>query len=85
MRLRDVERRAFDILASSILRSMEVSYWLYNGEMVKLPFYTETSPDRVHVFVTEVNVPSTEHTWFLKFLISGNALLKVDNESYAGV
>lgn len=85
LNLRDVERRIFDIMASSILRGFEVKTWVYEGKgLVTLPFYAEAVPDSLHVFKTIVEIPSSQHKWYLKLVLSGNALLKVNGEAYAG-
>lgn len=83
--LRDVERRAFDIIASSILRYINIDKWIYGNIDIQLPFITESNPDDIHVFEREIEIPETRYEWFLKISISGNALLLIDDKPYAGI
>ncbi|MEL9940918.1 MAG: glycoside hydrolase family 38 C-terminal domain-containing protein [Ignisphaera sp.] len=85
MNLADVERRVFDLIASSILRVVDVSKWVYGDREILLPFSIETEPSKIHVFKTRVDVPQTKFRWFMKFVVSGNARVRVDGENYAGV
>ncbi|MCS7112021.1 MAG: glycoside hydrolase family 38 C-terminal domain-containing protein [Ignisphaera sp.] len=89
MDLKDVERRVFDIMASSIIRIAPVMKWLSaDGRELTLPIAVETRPDSLYTFKTKVVVPSKSlytSTWFLKVVLQGNALLRVDGASYSGV
>jgi len=82
----EVDRRFFDLLASTIIDSRFVDEWVRNGQRVKLPFLTEARPDDVQVFENCFNLPKHEGArWLLRLDISGNGLLLVDGEPYQGV
>uniref|UniRef100_A0A7J3I8W0 Alpha-mannosidase n=1 Tax=Ignisphaera aggregans TaxID=334771 RepID=A0A7J3I8W0_9CREN len=85
----DVERRIFDIMASSIIRIVPILDWSSaDGRNIKLPIAAETTPDKLFTFRTRISVPTKTRyssTWFLKIVLQGNALLKVDGESYGGI
>lgn len=85
--LRIVERRAFDLLSSSIVRCVSIDKWFYinEGRDVVLPFFIESPPNKLHVFKTTVDIPSTNYRWFIKFVVSGNARLKIDEENSFGI
>ena len=85
MRPAEIERKAFDLMATSIREHFFVNDWEINGEKVTLPFSCESSPEDVFVMRTTVEVPEDSLTWFLKVSMEGNALLRVDGESYAGI
>jgi alpha-mannosidase len=88
MDLRDVERRVFDIMASSVIRIAPVINWYLDGRDVKLPIAVECEPSKLFTFKTKINVPKKSldsSTWFLKVVLQGNALLKVDGEPYGGI
>ena len=81
----EIERKAFDLMASSIRRYRFVESWRFGKRNIKLPFEKSAKPDDVFVFRTVVEVPKDRLTWFLKVCIEGNALLKLDGQSYAGI
>ncbi|MDK6028480.1 glycoside hydrolase family 38 C-terminal domain-containing protein [Ignisphaera sp. 4213-co] len=85
--LRIAERRAFDLLASSIANYIELDEWFYANEgiRIQLPFAIDSTPDKIHIFRTSIEVPSTNHRWFLKFVVNGNARLRINGENYFGV
>ncbi|MEM2027481.1 MAG: glycoside hydrolase family 38 C-terminal domain-containing protein [Candidatus Bathyarchaeia archaeon] len=89
MHLWDVERRIFDMMASSIIRVIPVLEWSsVNGGDIKLPMVLEAAPNKLFIFRTRIAVPGkTQHssTWFLKIVLQGNALLKVDGWPYGGI
>ncbi|MEM1507645.1 MAG: glycoside hydrolase family 38 C-terminal domain-containing protein [Candidatus Bathyarchaeia archaeon] len=89
MHLWDVERRVFDIMASSIVRIIPVLKWSSgDGGGVILPVVVETTPNKLFTFKTRITVPDKTQrssTWFLKIVLQGNALLKVDGGSYGGI
>jgi len=78
MDIRDVERRVFDIIASSIIRVIPVSTWKTNEKDIVLPYRLDVTPDTISIFKTVVNVPSSSFKWFLKLLLSGNARIVID-------
>ncbi len=84
MDIRDVERRVFDLIASSVIRVIPVSTWKANGKDVVLPYRSDITPDTLSIFRTEVNVPSSPYKWFLKLLLSGNARIIVDGSKSFG-
>ncbi len=81
----EIERKAFDLMASSIRRYRFVEDWELEGESVKLPFETPAKPGDEFVFRTEIDVPRDGLAWFFKICMDGNALIKVDGQSYAGI
>jgi len=85
----DIERRVFDIMASSIIRMIPLLKWSSgDGGDIKLPVVIETTPNKLFTFRTRIAVPGKTQrssTWFLKIVLQGNALLKVDEESYGGI
>ncbi len=81
----EIERKAFDLMATSIREHFFVNEWEINGEKVKLPFSRDSTPEDVFVMRTEVEAPEKGLTWFLKVSMEGNGLLKVDGKSYAGI
>ncbi|MCX8171874.1 MAG: alpha-mannosidase, partial [Candidatus Bathyarchaeota archaeon] len=89
MYLWDVERRIFDIMAASIIRVVPILEWSSGeGEYVALPITVETAPNKLFTFRTRISVPDKTQlssTWFLKIVLQGNALLKVDERSYGGI
>jgi len=84
--LSSVVRRAFDLLCCGISRHVLIESWLYNGKNIKLPFLFESLPDNLHVFETVIKVPepSVSSEWFLKLVLSGNALVEVNGENKWG-
>ena len=81
----EIERKAFDLMATSIRDFSFVENWKVNGKDVKLPFICDADPDDTFRLETEVEVPDDGLTWFIKVSMEGNGLLKVDGESYAGI
>jgi len=84
LKLRDAERRIYDLLATSIRRVLPVSRWLYESTEVQLPFLKLSEPGRIHRFEAEIEVPDSGYRWFLKMLMSGNARVVVDGETSYG-
>jgi len=84
MDIRDVERRVFDIIASSIIRVIPVSTWKTNEKDIVLPYRLDVTPDTISIFKTVVNVPSSPFKWFLKLLLSGNARIVIDGSKSFG-
>ncbi len=86
--LRNVERRAFDLMAAAFVRIVPVSVWVFeDGKEVRLPFVIETSPDELYRFSTRVSVPRAMGSglrWFLKLVSSGNGRVIVDGVTIGG-
>ncbi len=83
--IKSLERQARDIVALSIIRVEPLSAWRTRGRIVRLPFLVKGRCDPI-TFTSIVNVPKTgEGKWFLKILINGSALLKLNGVSYAGI
>ena len=86
--LRNVERRAFDLIACGFNRVVPIELWLDGvGQGVKLPFVVDTYPDRLYRFIVEVDVPNPMFSglrWFLKLVASGNGRVVVDGVSVGG-
>lgn len=83
--LRQIERRGFELVASSILRFVPLLRWKLGDREVTLPFHEDTGPGKIYVFSTSAEVPKTRFRWLLKVVTSGNALLRVDGASWAGI
>lgn len=82
----EVDRRFFDLLASTVIDSRFVDEWLRGGQKLKLPFFTEARPDDALAFENRFTLPSHEGgKWLLRLDISGNGLLLVDGEPHQGV
>ncbi len=82
----ELERRFFELLAAAVQDFRPVSEWARGGERVKLPYFTEASPDEVLRFENRFALPAAEGVrWLLRLDITGNGLLLVDGEVYQGV
>ena len=82
----EVDRRLFDLLASTVLDLRIVDSWLKDGQWVKLPFFAEVRPDDVLTFENRFSLPAYEGgRWLLRLDISGNGLLRVDGRPHQGV
>lgn len=81
----EIERKAFDLMATSIREHLFINEWTVNGKSVVLPFTCDAKPEDVFVLKSKVSVPDNDLTWFLKVCMDGNGLLKVDGKSYAGI
>ncbi|RLF03312.1 MAG: alpha-mannosidase [Thermoprotei archaeon] len=82
----EVERRFFELLASTIIDFKPLNVWIRGGEEVRLPFFTRASPDEVQVFEARASLPPLSGArWLLRIDISGNGLLIVNGEPYQGV
>jgi len=86
--LRNVERRAFDLIACGFNRVIPIDMWFTeSGNAIKLPFVIETHPSKLYKFTTEVSVPSPlskDLRWFLKIVASGDARVIVDGVVVGG-
>ncbi|MEM1645547.1 MAG: glycoside hydrolase family 38 C-terminal domain-containing protein [Ignisphaera sp.] len=83
--LKDIERKVFNLIASAIQRFLPLNKWKHNGNYIDIPLVIDSPPDKLYLFECNIDIPSTNFKWFLKFVISGNALLKVDGKFYAGI
>ena len=88
VRLRNVERRVFDLIACGFNRVVPLEIWFDDiGRSVKLPFVVDTYPDKLYRFITEVDIPKpmfSELRWFLKIVTSGNGRIVVDGVNVGG-
>ena len=86
--LRNVERRAFDLMACGFNRIISIDTWsTESGNVVKLPFVVETHPNKLYKFTAEITVPpplSKDLRWFLKIVASGDARVIVDGVAVGG-
>ncbi|ABL79023.1 alpha-mannosidase [Thermofilum pendens] len=85
MKLRDAERSLFDLLVASVQRYIPLSVWRLDGREKFLPVRVQAEPGRIYEFVGKARVPSSEHRWFAKFVLSGNATLEVDGRLVGGI
>jgi len=82
----EVERRFFDLLASTVVDYRPLTSWSFGGSRVELPYFARVTPDTELVFEARALLPRVEGAkWLLRFDLTGNALLKVDGEPYQGV
>jgi len=82
----EIERRLFDLLASTVVDYRPLTAWSLGGTRVELPYFARTTPDTELVFEARASLPRAEGArWLLRFDITGNALLKVDGEPYQGI
>lgn len=82
----EVERRFFDLLASTVVDYKQIATWSLKGKRVKLPYFSGATPDTELVFEASVTLPRAEGAkWLLRFDLTGNALLRVDGEPYQGI
>jgi len=86
--LRNVERRAFDLMACGFNRIIPIDTWFTeSGNVVKLPFVVDTNPHKLYKFTAEIAVPpplSKDLRWFLKIVASGDARVIVDGVAVGG-
>ena len=82
--LRGVEGLAFELMASAVRRYAPIDTWVLvdYGEEVKLPYSVSADPGQVFRLRASVNVPQGKYRWFIKLMLSGNALVKIDGESW---
>ncbi len=81
--LRGVEGLGFEITASSIGRFIPIKSWIMGeGSSIELPFRVDATPNESFRFQASVSVPESKHRWFLKLLLSGNALVRIDNDAW---
>lgn len=84
--LQEVERRLFDLLASTVVEYKPLATWSFRGNRVALPYFSPATPDTELVFETRVSLHSMEGAkWLLRFDLTGNALLKIGGEPYQGI
>ena len=82
----EVERRLFDLLASTVVDYKSLPDWSLRGKRVTLPYFSQATPDIELVFEARASLPPLEGArWLLRFDLTGNALLKVDGEPYQGI
>ncbi|WP_461865800.1 alpha-mannosidase, partial [Thermococcus sp.] len=85
MGLAEIERKAFDLMATSIRKYKLLNVWKSEGKTIKLPFRREAEPNTLVVFSREVEVPNDGLKWFLKVSMEGNALVKLDGKAYGTI
>ncbi len=80
----EIERRFFDLLASTVLDFRELAKWVHEGLEVTLPFTRTASPASELTFEARVDL-SEGGAWLLRIDITGNGELYVDDELYQAV
>lgn len=85
MGLAEIERKAFDLMATSIRKYKLLNTWESEEKTIKLPFQREAEPDTLVVFSREIEVPNDGLKWFLKVSMEGNALVKLDGMAYGTI
>lgn len=84
--LHEVERRVFDLLASTFMYFKFVDHWIFDNREIILPFSCRVYPDDILRFKVFFNFEkSAELSWLFRFDISGCGLIYVDDELYHGV
>ena len=86
MKPRAVERKAYELIASSIRGLAYLEDWTIAGaeSRVKLPYRKASRPGEVTRFMRRVEAIAT-HRPVLKVKISGGALLRIGGSAYAGL
>ncbi len=85
MGLAEIERKAFDLMATSIRAREFLNEWEINGRSVRFPFEREAGPKSLLVLSREVEVPNDGLKWFLKVSMEGNALVRLDGRAYGTI
>ena len=85
MGLSEIERKAFDLMASSIVRYKPLDIWEFEGAKITLPFQQKAFPGDLFLFSREINVPNDDLKWFLKVSMEGNALVRLDGRAYGTI
>jgi alpha-mannosidase len=84
--LREVERRFFDLLASSFIYFRPIDKWVLNGVEVSLPYISSVSPDETLVFTCDVDFDKPRGLgWLLRLDVSGCGLIYVDGVLLHGI
>ncbi|WP_457742916.1 glycoside hydrolase family 38 N-terminal domain-containing protein, partial [Thermococcus sp.] len=81
----EIERKAFDLMATSIRAYRFLNEWTLGERVVKFPFERETEPKTLLTFSREVDVPNDGLKWFLKVCMEGNALVRLDGRAYGTI
>lgn len=83
--LHEVERRIFDLLASTFMYFKSIDHWVFNDREIVLPFSCRVSPDDVLRFKCISHFEKSEGLSLLfRFDVSGCGLIYVDGELYHG-
>ncbi len=85
MGLAEIERKAFDLMATSIRKYEFLNRWELESKTIALPFQREAEPNTLVVFSEEIEVPNDGLKWFLKVSMEGNALVKLDGMAYGTI
>ncbi|WP_456394460.1 alpha-mannosidase [Thermococcus sp.] len=85
MGLAEIERKAFDLMATSIRKHAFLEEWEFEGRTVRLPFQEDAEPKTLFVFSREIMVPGDGLKWFLKVSMEGNALVRLDGTAYGTI
>ncbi|WP_457751568.1 alpha-mannosidase [Thermococcus sp.] len=85
MGLAEIERKAFDLMATSIRKYEFLNEWKFEEKTVRLPFRREVEPENLFVFSREIEVPGDGLKWFLKISMEGNALVRLDGTAYGTI
>ncbi len=81
----EIERKAFDLMASSLRGYKPLEEWEYEGKLIQLPLQKEAIPGDIFLFSREIQVPADGLKWFLKVSMEGNALVKLDGRAYGTI
>ncbi|MFA4700440.1 alpha-mannosidase [Pyrococcus kukulkanii] len=83
--LAEIERKAFDLMATSIRKHAFLPTWELERKKVRLPIVTEAKPGDLIKIKTTVEVPKDGLKWFLKVCMEGNALVRLDGMAYGTI
>ena len=83
--LNEIERRLFDLLASTFLDFQDYPEWFHEGVRVQLPFYKSLDKYAGLVFENSVNLPGRGGKWLLRLDMTGNGELYVDGSLYQAI
>ena len=85
MGLAEIERKAFDLMATSIRAYRFLNDWELEGKPVSFPYQREAEPKTLVVLSREIEVPNDGLKWFLKVCMEGNALVRLDGRAYGTI
>ncbi|ASJ16800.1 alpha-mannosidase [Thermococcus chitonophagus] len=83
--LAEIERKAFDLMATSIRKHAFLPTWDFEGKSINLPFEVEAKPGDFIRLKTTVEVPRDGLKWFIKVCMEGNALVRLDGMAYGTI
>lgn len=80
-----IERKAYELIAASILGYMFLDDWTLGDNIVKLPISIEAERGSIITFKTSTSIPVDEFEWLLKVKVEGSGILRVNGTPYYGL